>query len=89
MLQAHFANRNATPRPILTSLNGDNSWLISFPRPPADRIRHGSKAYFHVVSDAWLTRDISVGSSWVINLRHPTAPAIPDGSAVEALVQEI
>jgi hypothetical protein len=88
-LQAYFASSNAPLRPILTSLNGDNSWLISFPRPPADRIRHGGKAYFHIVSDAWLTRDVSLGASWVINLRHPTEPTIPDGDAVEALVQEV
>ena len=87
-LQAHFTS-DAAPRPILTSLNGDNSWLISFPRPAAERARHGNKAYFHVVSDAWLTRDTVLFSPWILNLRNQAEAAIPDGPAVERLIREI
>ena len=88
-LRAHFSSPNGAPRPLLTSLNGDNSWLMSFPRPAAERARPGSKAYFHIVSDPWLTGYASAGASWVISIRTVTPAAIPSGAAVEAVISEI
>jgi hypothetical protein len=77
------------PRPILTSLNGDNSWLISFPRPAEERARPGSKAYFHVVSDPWLTGSAKLASPWIMELRTTEPAAVPSGAAVEAVIREI
>ncbi|KAK4443341.1 hypothetical protein QBC34DRAFT_212361 [Podospora aff. communis PSN243] len=77
---------NASLRPILTSLNGDNSWLISIPRPTAER---RGKAYFHIVSDAWLTPDTVLFRAWVLKLGRQADAAIADGPAVENLIQEI
>ncbi|KAK4125452.1 hypothetical protein N657DRAFT_642175, partial [Parathielavia appendiculata] len=88
-LQAHFSSADGAPRPILTSLNGDHSWLISFPRPAAERARTGSKAYFHVVSEPWLTGRASVGNPWIMEIRTETPAAIPSGTAVEAVIGEI
>jgi hypothetical protein len=82
---------SATPvlRPILTSLNGDNSWLISLPRPLLDRQSSG-KTYFHVVSDAWLQGTaIPVLSKWIASLDLTAEPAVADGAAVEAIIHEI
>lgn len=88
-LRAHFNDPNTTRRPLLTSLNGDNSWLISFPRPEAERARPSSKAYFHIVSDPWLTGYTYAGFSWILTLRTPVPAAIPSGAAVEDVVREI
>jgi hypothetical protein len=62
---------------------------MSFPRPAAERARPGSKAYFHIVSDPWLTGYASAGASWVISIRTVTPAAIPSGAAVEAVISEI
>ncbi|KAG7405111.1 hypothetical protein Forpe1208_v014882 [Fusarium oxysporum f. sp. rapae] len=37
----HLSDPSKPLRPILTSLNGDNSWLMSFPRPEGDRAATG------------------------------------------------
>ena len=48
-------------RPILTHLNADLTWLMSFPTPESQR---GSfkKAYFHILCDPWcLTTAVDIG----------------------------
>ncbi|KAJ8111017.1 hypothetical protein OPT61_g6284 [Boeremia exigua] len=75
-------------RPIFTSLNGDNSWLLSFPRPVAERERTG-KAYFHVVHDPWLTGPNVLGSSWLVFIDLSTPAAVKDGAGVEQVAREI
>ncbi|KAK7191090.1 uncharacterized protein CC84DRAFT_665941 [Paraphaeosphaeria sporulosa] len=45
--KAHFpAKHDLRPTPI--SLNGDDSWLLSFRSPESDH-RNSGKAYFHIV----------------------------------------
>ncbi|KAF2441788.1 hypothetical protein P171DRAFT_475226 [Karstenula rhodostoma CBS 690.94] len=61
--RAHFTLKRDL-RPILTSLNGDNSWLLSFPRPEPERKTSG-KAYFHIVHDPWLNGPEVQISSWL------------------------
>lgn len=85
-LQAYFASPNATLRPIMTSLNGDNSWLISLPRPPADG---AERAYYHVVFEPWLAGPTSQIASWVIGIALPQAPKIADPEAIEAVIRQI
>ena len=75
-------------RPILTSLNGDNSWLISFPRPGDDRRRSG-KAYYHAVHDPWLNGPSIEGLSWLAKISLSNPPAATSGAEVEKLVLEI
>ncbi|KAK5651326.1 hypothetical protein OQA88_12559 [Cercophora sp. LCS_1] len=84
-LQAHFSSANS-PRPILTSLNGDSSWLISLPRPPTDRAR---KTYFHIVSDPWLSGPANLHHPWFLQITTPAPPAISSGSAVSSVIAEI
>lgn len=83
-----MSGMSGIPRPILTSLNGDNSWLISFPIPPPEQQRYG-KPYFHVVSDAWLKGPATLFATWFVHLTPLTLPAAGDGAAVEAIAREI
>jgi hypothetical protein len=88
-LVKHFGDATPALRPILTSLNGDNSWLISIPRPTAQR-QSSSSAYFHIVSDAWLQgTGIPLLSKWIATLDLVARPAIADGDAIDALIHEI
>jgi hypothetical protein len=76
------------PRPIFTSLNGDNSWLLSFPRPEPERKALG-KAYFHMVHDPWLNGPEVQIASWVVHLSLSSTPAATNGAGVEKVVREI
>jgi hypothetical protein len=88
-LATHLDGVSPVLRPILTSLNGDNSWLISIPRPLDDRHSLGN-AYFHIVSDAWLQgTGVPLLSKWLASLDLVARPAVADGDAVEAIVHEI
>lgn len=60
-----LAGPNAAKRPLLTVLNGDNSWLMSFPRPPSERTPQ-DKTFYHIVLDPWLTGDIVIGAAWLV-----------------------
>ncbi|KAK3304172.1 uncharacterized protein B0T15DRAFT_575675 [Chaetomium strumarium] len=72
-LRAHLGSANAIPRPILTSLNGNNSWLISFPGPASKRARPGSKLFSHIVSDPWLSGHAELITSWMMTIRTEEA----------------
>ncbi|PVI03085.1 hypothetical protein DM02DRAFT_588383 [Periconia macrospinosa] len=85
-LRDYFSKTTGNLDPILTSLNGDNSWLISFPIPPNQR---NGKAYYHIVSDAWLQGYAITISSWLVYIGLASPPAVTNGSEVDALVQEI
>lgn len=85
---AHMRSSKQDLRPIFTSLNGDNSWLLSFPRPVAERNTAG-KAYFHIVHDPWLNGPEVQYSSWVIHISLSSKPVVSDGAGVEGLVREI
>jgi hypothetical protein len=85
--RAHF-NSKQELRPILTCLNGDNSWLLSFPRPLEERKSTG-KAFFHVVHDPWLKGPEVQHSSWVIFIALSSPAAISDGPGIEQLVRDI
>jgi hypothetical protein len=49
-------------RPILTHLNVDTSWLISFPRPSPAKPHDVARSYFHVVIDPWLDGEYVVST---------------------------
>ncbi|KAG9206368.1 hypothetical protein G6514_005095 [Epicoccum nigrum] len=85
--KAHFESKQGL-RPIFTSLNGDNSWLLSFPRPLEERKAVG-KAFFHVVHDPWLNGPEVQHSSWIIFLALSSPAAVSDGPGVEQLVRDI
>ncbi|KAJ4267246.1 hypothetical protein NW762_003349 [Fusarium torreyae] len=75
-------------RPILTLLNGDASWLMSFPRPRADQVSTG-KAYYHIVYEPWLQGDASMFGAWFFNVALSAKAAITDVRGIEELIREI
>ncbi|POS74110.1 hypothetical protein DHEL01_v207504 [Diaporthe helianthi] len=85
---AETSSSNLKLRPILTNLNGDNSWLVSFPIPDNERQPNG-KAYFHIVSDPWLTGPAITLGYYAIHVSLPHSPAYKSGSEVEAIAYEI
>lgn len=87
-LQAHFASPGASPRPVMTSLNGDNAWLLSFPRPVKERVTAG-KVYYHMVFEPWLNGPTSLWSSWLVHIRMSSPPAIQDVAGIEAIARQI
>ena len=88
-LKEHFNNnRGEELRPILTSLNGDNSWLYSFPRPASERKISG-KSFFHLVHDPWLNGPTYAGATWIINITLPEPANVTNGAGVEKVVEEI
>lgn len=89
-LGPYFENPNGHLRPILTSLNGDQSWLLSFPLPTdsGDRENPG-KQYFHIVTDPWLQGSTALLSTWILGIERLTTSAATDGAAVEEIVREI
>ncbi|KAF2630886.1 hypothetical protein BU25DRAFT_419203 [Macroventuria anomochaeta] len=71
---AHFSSKQEL-RLVFTSLNGDNSWLLSFPRPVTERESTG-KAYLRIVHDPGsmgLTSNSRRG--WSTSLYHPRQPS--------------
>ncbi|KAJ4333929.1 hypothetical protein N0V95_009303 [Ascochyta clinopodiicola] len=86
--KTHFSGPRQDIRPIFTSLNGDNSWLLSFPRPAAERNSTG-KAYFHIVHEPWLNGPQVEYASWLVHLSLSSQPAVSNGAGVESLVREI
>lgn len=87
-VQDHLSKCGSKLRPILTNLNGDNSWLLSFPIPEKERQPNG-KVYFHIVSDPWLTGPAITVGYYLINISLPHSPAYKSGSEVEAIAYEI
>lgn len=76
-------------RPILTNLNGDNSWLVSFPIPDKEREKANGKTYFHIVSDPWLTGPAITLGYYLFTVALPHSPTAKSGSDVEAIAYEI
>lgn len=88
VLQSRFADGDAALRPILTFLNGDNSWLISFPRPVAERSAAG-KVFYHVVYDPWLVEPATTFSPWLASIELAAAASVRGGGDVDGIVREI
>ena len=87
-LEQQLASATKQLRPIVTSLNGDNSWLWSFPRPAAERASTG-KTYYHIVFEPWLNGPTSQFTSWVIHLQLSKPPAVSTAEEVVAITREI
>jgi hypothetical protein len=76
-----------TPRPLLTHLNSDNTWLLSLPIP-----YHNSstppKNYFHILIDPWLTPSNFI-AAWFLTQYHVDVPAYATIAEVEDLIRDI
>lgn len=84
------------PRPILTYLNGDTSWLLSVPHPGASTSSSPpgggafSKKYYHIVLDPWLHASSATAvGAWFLNIERTRPAAATDGSGVDAIIREI
>ncbi|KAF5027056.1 hypothetical protein F66182_825 [Fusarium sp. NRRL 66182] len=75
-------------RPVLTSLNGDNSWLMSFLRPRPEQAATG-KAYYHIAFEPWLKGPANVVHSWFIQISRTSDAGISDVKHIEAVAKEI
>ncbi|KAI4647668.1 hypothetical protein J4E93_004078 [Alternaria ventricosa] len=75
-------------RPIFTSLNGDNSWLLSFPRPHEERTTSG-KAFYHIVHDPWFNGPVNLLGIWLASFSLSSPPAVTNGSDVEGIVRDV
>ncbi|KAK1982278.1 hypothetical protein LZ30DRAFT_717899 [Colletotrichum cereale] len=81
-----FASAQASPeRPILTLVNGDNTWLVSVPRPAGTK----GKAFYHILVDPWLRGYAELYSRWLIRLQLRERPALDSIDAVEDWIQQI
>jgi hypothetical protein len=88
-LEAYFRSKGHSDlRPIATSLNGDNSWLLSFPQPQDERAATG-RSYYHVVFEPWLAGPAGFLSSWVIHINLPAQPAVPDVKAINKVAGDV
>lgn len=87
-LQGYFNGAPKTLRPLVVSLNGDNSWLISIPRPGIEQKGLG-KAYFHIVSGPWLVGPAIQFSSWMVHMTLSTPAVFENGNDIERLVDDI
>ncbi|KAK1829749.1 hypothetical protein QBC39DRAFT_355813 [Podospora conica] len=91
-------------RPIITSLNGDNSWLLSFPYPttatdspapeaapnPADPSSNPrQKAYYHIAFDPWLNGPAKLITPLFGSFTQPHQVAITSGAGVEDVARQI
>ncbi|VUC26574.1 unnamed protein product [Clonostachys rosea] len=73
-------------RPVLTSLNGDHSWLFSFPRPEKDG-HH--QHFYHVAFEPWLFGGTTEIAEWLVHLSLEKDAAIPSGDAVQEVATDI
>ena len=90
-LRAHLRSQAGNGlRPIMTNLNEDSSWLVSFPHPAAERDTFG-KAYYHVVMEPWLTEPGEMVAlwKWFGCVQRNCVAAATNGAAVDVLVREI
>lgn len=86
-LKSSLDKQSAGSRPILTSINGDATWLLSFPLPPNERQPH--KQFYHVLTDPWLKGAASLLSSWFIHISRTAPTVAADGAGVDEIVREI
>ncbi|KAF5006466.1 hypothetical protein FDECE_7153 [Fusarium decemcellulare] len=88
VFEAHLTSPERPLRPVLTLLNGDASWLMSFPRPKAEQVSSG-KAFYHVVFEPWLQGDATMLGAWFFNIALSATAAITDVQGIEDIIQKI
>ena len=88
VLKSHFAQPGAVLRPVITYINGDVSWLVSFPRPATDKSANG-KVYYHAAIDPWFGQPARVLTSLVLEMKLGRDPGLPNRAAIDAAIVEI
>jgi hypothetical protein len=87
-LKSIFTLPKAQSRPILTYVNGDVSWLISFPRPISEKSAN-SKVYYHVVIDPWFGQPSIFVNSLVLEMALGRDPGLASRTAIDTAIAEI
>ncbi|TDZ15832.1 hypothetical protein Cob_v011187 [Colletotrichum orbiculare MAFF 240422] len=85
LLKAIASTNPADRKPILTLTNGDNTWLVSVPRP----LDAPGKAYYHILQDPFLAGDAVEYSSWVLRIRHKHPGALGTLHAVQEWISDV
>ncbi|KAJ4258190.1 hypothetical protein NW762_008336 [Fusarium torreyae] len=88
IIKKHLSDPDKLLRPFFTSLNGDNSWLMSFPRPKSEQEATG-KSYYHVAFEPWLKGAAHVLNKWFVHIAMVEDPEISTFEALEDLVRDI
>jgi hypothetical protein len=87
-LKSRLADGNMKLRPVLTYINGDVSWLISFPRPVADQGESG-KIYYHAVVDPWFGQPAFFGSSFILEMNLGRKPGFSSRAELDTAIMEL
>ncbi|OLN87046.1 hypothetical protein CCHL11_06482 [Colletotrichum chlorophyti] len=85
LLSTLNSTKSSPARPILTLVNGDNTWLISIPRPAGTQ----GKAFYHILQDPWLGGSAIAGFAWVLRLDHKAKPALSSQQAIEDWIRDV
>jgi hypothetical protein len=88
VLRSHFAQPEAILRPVITYINGDVAWLLSFPRPSSNKNATG-KVFYHAVIDPWFGQPALFLSSFFLEMNLGRDPGLPSRAALDAVILEI
>lgn len=80
-------------KPLLTHLNADTSWLLSFPcsnhnKQPVPETE-SNRSYFHLLIDPWLAGEIVVKYRWIMVLKHQVTSAYQSLADVRQLILDL
>ena len=76
-------------RPILHRLNNDTSFLLQLPRAAAAASKPGSKVFYNILVDPWLTGGQSDTAGWFTQQWHTARSAVQSVSEINVLAREI
>jgi hypothetical protein len=89
-IKAQLQDSGLASRPILTYVNGDVSWLISFPRPTAEVEEPSmTKKYYHAVLDPWFRTPAIQFASLLLTMQHGRPPGIGSREELDRAIVEI
>jgi hypothetical protein len=88
VLKSHLAQSEAILRPVITYINGDVAWLVSFPRPTSDKSAN-AKVYYHAVIDPWFGQPARVLTSLLLEMNLGRDPGLSSRTALDAAIVEI
>lgn len=80
----YLITRNYPDLLLLTHLNADSSWLISFPRLWED-FKDKGRRYCHLLVNPWLSGTNIVDSIWIVSMTHAIAQTFTSVQDVQRL----
>ncbi|KAK2627903.1 hypothetical protein QTJ16_002549 [Diplocarpon rosae] len=88
LIKDQLTDPGALSRPVLTYINGDVSWLVSFPRPESGQ-NIPNRKYYHVLIDPWFGQASIFISSLVLEMETGRDPWHTSRLAVDDTIAEI